>query len=71
MKLKEMIDKGYALRAWVMTGVHGERRIAVKLSKKTPRGDRFYVVHSPQVETVLSDVEFTEPVELKETKRRV
>jgi hypothetical protein len=69
MKLKEMIDKGYTLRAWVMTGVHGERRIAVKLSKTFSFGERFYVVHSPQVETVLSDVEFTEPVELKEVKK--
>jgi len=66
MKLIEMIKRGYKLRAWFETKVRGESRIAVKLSKVTSRGERFYVVHSPHVGTILSDVEFTEPVLLKE-----
>lgn len=69
MKLSELMKKGYKLRAWAMKKLHGERHIAVKLSKKNILGkERFYVVHSPQVETILSDVEFTEPVLLKEGK---
>ena len=70
MKLQEMIEKGYKLRAWAAVKNRGEARIAVKLSKTTSRGERFYVVHSPQVETILSDVEFTEPVILKEGRKR-
>jgi hypothetical protein len=66
MKLKEMMQKGFKLRAWSMKKVRGECFIAVKLSKKTPAREWFYVAHSPQVETILSDVEFTEPVLLKE-----
>ena len=58
MTLKTMMEKGYKLRAWAMKKSHGENYIIVKLSKR----GRFYVVHSPQVETILSDVEFTEPV---------
>ena len=64
MTLKTMIDKGYKLRAWVMKKSHGETHVAVKLSKR----GRFYVAHSPQVETILSDVEFTEPVLLKQKR---
>ena len=62
MTLKNLTDKGYKLRAWMIKKSRGERRVVVKLS----RYGRFYVVHSPQVETILSDVEFTEPVLLKE-----
>lgn len=62
MKLSEMIKKGYKLRAWAIKKARGERRVVVKLSRATKHGERFYVVHSPQVETILSDVEFTEPV---------
>ena len=62
MKLQTMIKRGYKLRAWMIKKARGERRIVVKLSKMTKDGERFYVVHSPQVETVLADVEFTEPV---------
>ena len=65
MKLQEMINNNYKLRAWVMKKSRGEHYIAVKLFKITTRGERFYVVHSPQVETILSDVEFTEPILLK------
>jgi hypothetical protein len=65
MKIQEMIHKGFKLRAWMMKKSRGECRVVVKLSKKTIRGERYYVVHSPQVETILSDVEFTEPVLLK------
>lgn len=68
MKLSELMKKGYKLRAWMMKRVRGECHIAVKLSKMTKRGERFYIVHSPHVETILSDVEFTEPVLLKEGK---
>ena len=62
MKLQEMMDKGYTLRAWAIKRVRSESHVAVKLSKTTKRGERFYIVHSPQVETILSDVEFTEPI---------
>jgi hypothetical protein len=67
--LKTMIDNGFKLRAWFVKKVRGESYIAVKLSKITARGERFYVAHSPQVETILSDVEFTEPLPLKDTAR--
>ena len=66
MKLKEMIKKGYRLRGWALIQTREEKRITVKLSKSVSKKERFYVVHSPQVETILSDVEFTEPVLLKE-----
>jgi hypothetical protein len=66
MTLKTMIDNGYKLCAWTMRRARGENRVVVKLSKMTPRGERFYLVHSPQVETILSEVEFTEPVIIPE-----
>jgi hypothetical protein len=68
MTLKKLMDEGYALRAWALIKAanSNDRHIAVKLSKETPDGIRFYVVHSPHIETVLADVEFTEPVLLKE-----
>jgi hypothetical protein len=65
MKLEAMMEKGYKLRVWSISKTHGERRIAVKLSRTTSHGERFYMVHSPQVETILSDVEFTEPILIK------
>lgn len=68
MKLMEMIEQGFSLRAWAMKTIRGERRVVVKLSKKTTHGERFYVVHSPHVETILADVEFTEPILLKAGK---
>ena len=70
MKLQEMIEKGYKLRAWTVQKAENNeiRRIAVKLSKTVKGRERFYVVHSPQVATILSDVEFTEPVILKDVK---
>jgi hypothetical protein len=66
MKLQTMINNGYKLRAWALKRSRGERRVVVKLSKQTSRGERFYVAHSPQVETILSDVEFTAPILLKQ-----
>jgi hypothetical protein len=62
MTLKTMIEKGYKLCAWAMKKSRSENHIIVKLSKH----GRFYEVHSPQVGTILSEVEFTEPVLLKE-----
>ena len=63
MKLQELMDNGYVLRAWIMKRARGESRIVVKLGKKNKRGkELFYLVHSPHVETILSQVEFTEPV---------
>lgn len=72
MKLSEIMKKGYKLRAWAMIKAPNseDRHIAVKLSKKNVLGkEKYYVVHSPQIETILSDVEFTEPVLLKEGKK--
>ena len=62
MTLKTMMENGYKLRAWMIKKSRGENYVVVKLSRR----GRFYVVHSPQVETILSDVEFTEPVLLRE-----
>ena len=70
MKLQEMIKQGYGLRAWAMKTIRGERHVVVKLSKKITNGERFYVVHSPQVGTILSDVEFTDPTLLKRGVKR-
>lgn len=61
MKLQELTDQGYALRAWMISTVRGERRIVLKLR----RNERVYLAHSPFVDTVLTDVEFTEPTLLK------
>ncbi len=77
MKLTEMIEQGFQPCAWAMQSFRGERYVTVKLSKTTTNGKRFYVVHSPQVETILADVEltiladveFTEPVLLKEVAK--
>ena len=51
--------------AWAIKTIRGERYVMVKLGKKTPRGEKLYVAHSPQMDTALKDVEFTEPVLLK------
>lgn len=61
MTLKEITKRGYKLRAWSLQQVRGERYIAIKLSRMTERGERFYEVHSPHLETALADVEFTVP----------
>ena len=61
MTLKEIVKRGYKLQAWTMRKSRGQHFIAIKLSRMTERGERFYEVHSPQVETVLADVEFTAP----------
>ena len=70
MTLSTIMNKGYRLRAWTINKSRGERRIVVKLSKTVRGIERFYVVHSPQVETILSDVEFTEPVMILEEVRK-
>lgn len=61
MKLQELTDQGYKLRAWMIATIRGERRIVLKLK----RNKKLYVAHSPFVDTVVSDVEFTEPVGVK------
>jgi hypothetical protein len=66
MKLQTMIEQGYNLRSWAYKTIRGERRVVVNLSKKWARGEKFYIVHSPHVDTILSDAEFTEPILLKE-----
>jgi hypothetical protein len=65
MKLQEIMDQGYTLKAWTLSAPRGERRVTIKLGKKTPHGEKFYVAHSPQLDVVLKNVEFTEPVLLK------
>jgi len=65
MKLQEIQDQGFTLCAWAIKTIRYDRYIMVKLSKKTPRGEKLYVAHSPQMDTALKDVEFTEPVLLK------
>lgn len=65
MKLQEIMKQGYALKAWAVKTIRGERYVMVKLSKKTPHGEKFYVAHSPQLDVVLKNVEFTEPALIK------
>jgi len=65
MKLQAIMDQGYTLCAWAIKTIRGERYVMVKLSKKTPRGKKFYVTHSPQLDVVLKNVEFSEPVLIK------
>jgi hypothetical protein len=69
MKLQTMIEQGYNLRSWMFKTIRGERRVAIKLSKKTTRGEKFYIVHSPHVEMELIYAEFTEPMLLKEVTK--
>ena len=65
MKLQELMDRDYTLCAWAIKTIRGERYVMVKLSKKTPHGEKFYVAHSPQLDVVLKNVEFTEPALIK------
>ena len=65
MKLQEIMDQGYTLRAWALRTIRSERYIMVKLSKKTASGERFYVTHSPQIDTVLKNTEFAAPALIK------
>ncbi len=65
MKLQAIMKQGYALKAWTLSAPRGERRVVIKLGKKTARGEKLYVAHSPRMDTALKDVEFTEPVLLK------
>ncbi len=65
MKLQEIMEQGFTLKAWAIKTIRYERYIMVKLSKKTPRGEKFYVAHSPQLDIALKNVEFTEPALIK------
>lgn len=63
MKLHEIMEQGFILRAWtVKRDTRGERRVVLKLSKKTSRGERFYAAHSPRLGVKLAYAEFTAPV---------
>jgi len=57
-----MIEQGFTLRAWSVATNRGERRTALKLSKKTSRGERYYVAHAPYTGANFADVEFTDPI---------
>jgi len=59
------MEQGFTLKAWAIKTIRYERYIMVKLSKKTPHGEKFYVAHSPQLDVVLKNVEFTEPALIK------
>lgn len=61
MKLQTMIEQGYVLCSWAIKKARDERRVVLKLSKKTSRGEKFYVAHSPFTGANFADVEFTEP----------
>jgi len=65
MKLQEIMEQGFTLKAWAIKTIRYERYIMVKLSKKTPRGEKFYVAHSPHLDTVLKNTEFTAPALIK------
>ena len=72
MKLQEIIRQGFIICAWtIKNDPRGERRVVVKFIKKTSRGGKLYVAHTPQLKTALKsitdlhDLEFTEPVLLK------
>ena len=62
MKLQDIVNNGFTIQAWSMSGLAGRRHVVLKLSKKTSRGERFYVAHSPHIDTVLANVEFSAPV---------
>lgn len=62
MKLQAMIEAGFVLKAWAIKRYRGDRRLVVKLSKQTVRGEKFYVVHTPYTDSMWSGLEFTEPV---------
>jgi hypothetical protein len=59
------MEQGFTLCAWAIKTIRGERYVMVKISKKTPHGEKFYVAHSPQLDVVLKNVEFTEPALIK------
>ncbi len=72
MKLQEIMEKGFQICGWnIKNDPRGERRVVFKLVKKTPRGKKFYVAHTPLLDTTLNSItelhtmEFTEPVLLK------
>lgn len=65
MKLQEIMEQGFTLKAWAIKTIRYERYVMVKLSKKTPHGEKFYVAHSPQLDIALKNVEFTEPALIK------
>lgn len=65
MKLQEIMEQGFTLKAWAIKTIRYERYVMVKLSKKTPHGEKFYVAHSPQLNIALKNVEFTEPALIK------
>ncbi|MFA5413832.1 MAG: hypothetical protein WC348_04865 [Patescibacteria group bacterium] len=65
MRLQEIMEQGFTLCAWAIKTIRGERYVMVKISKKTPHGEKFYVAHSPQLDVVLKNVEFTEPALIK------
>ena len=72
MKLQEIMERGFVIRGWnIQNDPRGERRVVFKLSKKSTRGEKFYVAHTPQLDyaiehvSMLHDMEFTEPVLLK------
>jgi len=62
MKIKTMFEQGYGLSAWTVKTIRGERRVVLALRKKTTRGERLFIAHSPQTDARLTDVEFTEPM---------
>lgn len=64
MKLTEMMKQGFVVRGWnIQNDPRGERRVVFKLSKKSPRGEGFYVVHAPYPDAGrFKDMEFTAPV---------
>lgn len=66
MKLQEIMQQGFSICGWnIKSDPRGERRVVFKFSKQTSHGKKFYVAHTPQLDTVLKNVEFTEPVLLK------
>jgi len=48
MKLQEIQDQDFVLQAWtIKNDPRNERRVVLKLGKKTSRGARVYVAHAP------------------------
>ena len=61
MKLQEIMNQGFAVCGWtIKSDPRGERRVVLKLRKKITHDVKFYVAHSPQLDTAIKEVEFTE-----------
>ena len=62
MTLTEMAKAGYAIKAWTVSTVKGERHITLHLSKK----GQAYITSTPLGLEMLKDSEFIKPIKVGE-----